>query len=309
MSKLSRTFDFDRLIFSSKVYGRAFQTSLKDAIKRKQIAPDPTESSNTQTLDIVVGDDDISRNAMADALRRKQAASSKTTGKIDTIILAGDDELGKDKIIRLLHANYLLEDAGAVLRATAPNIPSPYAFSTSRLIHQPGVPQAAFLRLNSREGPWAFDFPLDGHTGQWTIERIQQRYGAVVFLIFVVNLSDYNKLTTDNNTKLADSIFWFTLNIANNELPILICFNNFNNFEKELRKSPLQDYMPGYKGGTSPQDAVEFIGQQFLVTVKHPEKVKSWCMPEELQALDLEHLRTTYDITSQIKAEPVLTST
>lgn len=99
----------------------------------------------------------------------------------------------------------------------------------------------------------------------------------VTAVIFVIALSEYNQtLYEDDSTNRMDESLRLFKEICNNKFfvntPMIVFLNKSDLFREKLKKFPLSDKYPDYKGGDDFDKAVQFITTMFEAQSTVPGK-------------------------------------
>jgi len=108
-------------------------------------------------------------------------------------------------------------------------------------------------------------------------------FDDVKAIVFVVNLAGYNSVLFEDATKnrMKEEIELFADTVSNpvfKHTPIFLFLNKKDLFEEIIRKHPLSDLFPDYKGGENVHEAIEFIASQFRskMEVTKQDNFKVW---------------------------------
>ena len=102
-------------------------------------------------------------------------------------------------------------------------------------------------------------------------------FDDVTAVIFVVALSEYNQtLYEDDSTNRMDESLRLFKEICNNKFfvntPMIVFLNKSDLFREKLKKAPLAEKYPDYKGGDDFDKAVQFVTTMFEAQSAVPGK-------------------------------------
>jgi len=108
-------------------------------------------------------------------------------------------------------------------------------------------------------------------------------FDDVKAIVFVVNLAGYNSVLFEDQKKnrMKEEIELFTETVSNpvfKHTPIFLFLNKKDLFEEHIRKFPLTDLFPDFKGGENIHESIEFIASQFRskLEASRQENFKYW---------------------------------
>ncbi|KAI8886602.1 guanine nucleotide binding protein, alpha subunit [Backusella circina FSU 941] len=103
-------------------------------------------------------------------------------------------------------------------------------------------------------------------------------FEEVTAIIFMVAISEYDQVLFEDEkvNRMGESITLFQ-SICDmpwfKKTSTILFMNKTDIFKKKLKKSPLKDYFPDYKGGDNYETACRFLMEQFQqITIKHADK-------------------------------------
>jgi GTPase SAR1 family protein len=102
-------------------------------------------------------------------------------------------------------------------------------------------------------------------------------FDAVTAILFVAAISEYDQTVYEDNTtnRVQEALHLFG-DICGNEVfketPIILFLNKKDLFQEKLKKAPLKDFFPEYKGEENFEEACEFMKQLFVSLNKVQDK-------------------------------------
>jgi guanine nucleotide-binding protein G(i) subunit alpha len=144
---------------------------------------------------------------------------------------------------------------------------------------------------------------VDCEVEQDKLPKILHQFGDVISIIFVVDLSSYNKINpvsaTDSMTEalqLFDRVVnsqWFIRS------SIILFLNNAGRFKEKLPECPLCNYFPDFSGGNDPSSAVEYIISRF----RYLSPVDRFVYPHPTESTDPPNLRIMISAIREISIQ------
>lgn len=93
----------------------------------------------------------------------------------------------------------------------------------------------------------------------------------VQVVVYMVGLSDYDKITKDNVKWIEETVEIFKVTCIGewfSNTPILLVFNKYDEYEKSYKKSKFKEIFENFEGN-SIEDSIEFLQNLFIKSVKH----------------------------------------
>lgn len=115
------------------------------------------------------------------------------------------------------------------------------------------------------------------------IQRCERRkwirqFDNIAAILFVVDLPCYDQDASGNNAmaeqiELFDNVVntkWFT------DTKFIVFLNNVSKFRQKLSHKPLEDYFPGFSGGTDAEQASDYLLQRFSQVSRGKRRLYSY---------------------------------
>jgi hypothetical protein len=265
LSKISVAFEFDREVFSSRVYEQKFRSALKDELResaRRSITDQlsgefVTFRRQMPPMQAVVADPDtisVETRPIQGRLVVKDMAFEKQTTIFRNVQFRGESVAEITLLLSFLQSSYETQPLSERTLASSPGC---------RMVFHSG----------------GCEYRLYDSSHSWTAEDCAAaKPDTVPIIIFGVDLSRYDTPMRNTWTKLTRSLlqFRYLASLSSYEnCPLLLMFTGNNLFASKLHNSPLQQYFLDFGGGTDALEATNYITKRFLdpSSIRNPGRV------------------------------------